>query len=104
LESLLRFRTKNYVWTRLENAGRSNELLKGTHPLPASFREEPIGHVQAYTFGYDRDFDLVPHWRTAVGGQVTGYGVPGALQSAYGSRPVGFEVFVRLRPFAARER
>jgi len=104
LESLLRFRTKNYVWTRLENAGRSTELLNGMQPLPGSFREEPIGHVQAYTFGYDRDFDLVPHFRTAVGGQVTGYGVPGALQSAYGARPVGFEVFVRFRPFSANER
>ncbi len=104
LESLLRFRTKNYVWTRLENAGRSNELLNGANPLPVGFAEEPIGHVQAYTFGYDRDFDLFPHWRTAVGGQVTGYGVPGALQSAYGAWPVGFEVFVRFRPFSANER
>ena len=88
----------------LENAGRSNELLNGTNLLPAGFAEEPIGHVQAYMFGYDRDFDLVPHFRTAIGGQVTGYGVPGALKSTYGSRPVGFEVFVRLRPFSANER
>jgi hypothetical protein len=104
LESLLRFRARNYVWTRLENAGRSNELLNGTNPLPTGFQEEPIGHVQAYTFGYDRDFDFLPHFRTAVGAQVTAYGVPGVLKPAYGSGPVGFEVFVRLRPFAGSER
>jgi len=104
LESLLRFQAKNYVWTRLENAGRSNELLNGTNPLPAGFEEQPIGHVQAYTFGYDRDVDVVPHFRTAIGAQMTAYCVPGVLKPAYGSAPVGFEIFVRLRPFSAKER
>ena len=52
LESLLQFRTRNYVWTRIENAGRSNELLltPGT-ALPPNFAESPIGHVAAYSFG-----------------------------------------------------
>jgi hypothetical protein len=104
LESLLRFKTRNYVWTRIENAGRTNELLNGEKPLPAGFHEEPIGHVQAYTFGYDRDVDLVKHMRTAFGAQVTTYGVPDVLRPAYGSRPVGFNVFVRLRPFSGKER
>jgi hypothetical protein len=104
LESLVRFRTSNYAWTRLENAGRSNELVNGTNPLPAGFQEEPIGHVQAYTFGYDHDVDLIPHVRTAVGAQVTTYGVPEALKPVYGSRPVGVQVFVRLRPFSGAER
>ena len=43
LESLVRFRKKNYAWTRLENAGRSNELLNGARPLPAGFREAAAG-------------------------------------------------------------
>ena len=104
LESTVRFATKNYGWARLENAGRSNELLNGEKPLPAAFQEEPIGHVQAYTFGYDRDIDLVPRWRTAIGAQVTTYGVPGVLQPVYGSNPVGVAVFVRFRPAAGSER
>ncbi len=42
LESLLQFRTRNYVWTRIENAGRSNELLLNPGaPLPAGFTESP---------------------------------------------------------------
>jgi hypothetical protein len=104
LESALRFKTRNYVWTRLENAGRTNELQNGETPLPPGFHEDPIGHVQAYTFGYDRDFDLIPHLRSAVGAQVTTYGVPDVLRPIYGSKPVGFNVFVRFRPFSGKER
>jgi len=104
LESLVRFGTRNYTWTRLENAGRSNELLNGTRALPARFEERPIGHVQAYTFGYDRDVEFLPHVRSAIGVQVTAYGVPAVLQPVYGTRPVGVQVFVRFRPFSGAER
>jgi hypothetical protein len=104
LESLLRFRTRNYVWTRLENAGRSNELLNGEQTLPEGFEEKPLTHVQAYTFGYDRDVDLLPHLASAIGAQVTVYGVGKPLQPVYGSDPVGVSVFIRLRPFSGKDR
>jgi hypothetical protein len=103
-ESTVRFKTRDYAWTRLENAGRSNELLNGEHPLPPGFQEEPLTHVQAYTFGFDRDIDVLPHWATAIGAQVTAYGVGVPLQSIYGTNPVGVNVFVRLRPFSGHER
>ena len=104
LESLLRFGTRNYVWTRMENAARSNELLNGEQVLPPAYHEEPLAHVAAYTFGYDRDVDLVPHLRTAIGAQVTTYGVPEVLKADYGAHPFGVNVFVRLRPFSGKER
>ena len=104
VESLLRFATRNHVWTRIENVERSNELLLGENPLPLGFEEEPIGRVQAYTLGYDRDFDIVPHLSSAVGAQVTVYGAPDTLQPIYGAHPVGVAVFVRLRPFSGSER
>ena len=104
LESLVRFKTNNYAWTRVENAGRSNELIREANALPAGFEEQPIGHVAAYTFGYDRDVDLVPRLRTAVGAQVTTYGVPDALTSIYGLHPYGVSIFVRVRPFSGTER
>ena len=100
LESLVRFNSRNYAWTRFENAARTNELLNGENPLPPNFLEEPIGHVQAYTFGYDRDFKFLPHLRSAIGAQVTTYGVPKVLKPAYSSNPVGVAVFLRLRPFS----
>ena len=98
-ESTLRFHTKNYAWPRVENAERSNELILGEAPLPPGFQEQPVGRVQAYTLGYDHDFDLVPHLASAIGAQVTTYGVPDRLRSVYGEHPVGVAMFVRLRPF-----
>jgi hypothetical protein len=104
LESTARFRTRNYVWTRIENVERSNELLVGENPLPPNFREQPIGRVQAYTFGYDHDIDLIPKVASAIGAQFTTYGVADVLKPIYGSHPVGFTVFVRFRPFSGKER
>jgi hypothetical protein len=103
-ESLVRFRTRNYTWTRIESADRSNELIVGENPLPPGFVEKPIGHVQVYTFGYDHDFDLIPNLASAFGAQVTAYGVPNILQPIYGSQPVGISIFVRLRPYSGKER
>jgi hypothetical protein len=99
LESTVRFRARNYIWTRVENAGRSNELLLGEQPLPAGFVERPLTHVQAYTFGFDRDVEMAPHLRPAIGAQVTVYGVGRPLQGIYGTDPIGVSVFLRLRPF-----
>jgi hypothetical protein len=104
LESLVRFHTRNYAWTRIENAERSNELIIGDNPLPPGFVEKPIGHVQAYTIGYDHDFDMIPRLASAVGVQFTTYGVPDILQPIYGSHPLGVAMFVRLRPFSGQER
>ena len=98
LESLLQFHTRNYVWTRIENAGRSNELLLPPgSPLPPNFTESPIGHVAAYTFGYDRDYRIIPHLLTAPGGQFTTYTTPAPLVSIYGHHPWGVVAFVRFR-------
>jgi hypothetical protein len=99
LESTLRFYSHNYVWTRMENAGRSNELLVGEQALPPGFVEEPLTHVQAYTFGYDRDVNVFPHLSSAIGAQFTLYGVGAPLRPIYGTDPTGVNVFLRLRPF-----
>ncbi len=104
LESTLRFRTRNYAWTRIENAGRSNELLIGENPLHPGFNEQPLTHVQAYTVGYDRDVDLFSHLASAIGAQVTAYGIGKPLQPAYGSDPIGINVFLRFRPFSGSAR
>ncbi|MDE1160334.1 MAG: hypothetical protein PW792_00145 [Acidobacteriaceae bacterium] len=98
LEALYRFRGRNYVWTRMENAGRSNELLlaPGT-PLPVGFHESPIGHVAAFSFGYDRDYALGKHILAAPGAQFTVYRTPSLLTSTYGSTPTAEVFFVRFR-------
>lgn len=103
-ESTIRFTVKNHISTRIESAERSNELIVGENPLPPGFQERPIGRVQAYTFGYDRDIDLVPHLASALGAQVTTYGMPDTLKGIYGAHPVGVVMFVRLRPVSREER
>jgi hypothetical protein len=98
LESLLQFHTRNYVWTRIENAARTNELLLSPgSALPPNFSESPIGHVAAYTFGYDRDYRFIPHILTAPGAQFTTYVTPQSLLSTYGAHPWGVVAFVRFR-------
>lgn len=104
LESTLRFKTRNYTWTRIENVERSNELILGENPLPPGFSEQPIGRVQAYTLGYDHDFDLTPHLASALGAQFTTYGVPQILQPIYGSHPFGVAAFLRFRPVSRDEK
>jgi hypothetical protein len=99
LESTLRFRARNYAFTRIEDVDRTSELLLGEKPLPPNFEEEPAGRVQAYTFGYDRDLGSVPHLATALGAQVTAYTPGSILQPVYGTDPMGVVIFVRMRPW-----
>jgi hypothetical protein len=97
-ESLLRFASTNYLWTRLEDAGRSNELLLTPgSPLPPNFTETPIGHVAAYTLGYDHDIALGPHLLAAPGAQFNLYHSPESLRSTYGNTPTAEVFFIRFR-------
>jgi hypothetical protein len=96
-ESTLKFLRRNAVWTRIENADRTNELLLGENPEPPGFTERFFTRVQAYTAGYDREFGSAAHVSAAMGGQLMWYGVPSVLRPDYGSHPVGGLVFLRLR-------
>ena len=91
LEALLRFHRHEAVWTRVETAARTSELLGGGGP------EYGIGHVQAYTGGYDHDFRAARGLHLAPGAQVTVYRAPDALAGVYGRTPVGAQIFVRVR-------
>jgi hypothetical protein len=98
-ESTLRFAQRNYLWGRLENVDRTNELLLRNRLEPPNFEENIIGRVQAYTVGYAHDVDLIPHLASAIGVQLTVYSTPDALQPEYGFHPVSGVIFLRLRPF-----
>jgi hypothetical protein len=99
-ESTLKFLRHNYAWTRIENVDRTNELLVGENPLPAGFEEHFLARIQAYSFGYDREFPFIPHVSSALGAQLTLYGKPASLDALYGDHPLGVLVFVRFRPTA----
>ena len=91
LESLLTQRRNSY-WTRIEVAARTSELLIPSPPV-----ETLVGHVQAYTLGYDRDYKLGPHLRAAPGAQFTLYRAPNQLAPIYGRTPFGAVAFIRFR-------
>ena len=78
---------------------RTNELLLKNQVEPPNFQESIIGRVHAYTGGYERDFDLVPHLATGLGAQLTVYSTPETLVSEYGNHPIAAVVFLRIRPF-----
>ena len=96
-ESTARFANHNYAWTRIENVDRTNLLLLGENPLPPGFQERFLARVQAYTFGYDHEWNFLPHVSSALGGQYTLYSAPASLNPVYGSNPVGVMVFLRFR-------
>lgn len=97
LESTLNFLRWNNVWTRIENVDRTTELLLDGSSVPPGFTERYFTRVQAYTAGYDREIGHIPHVSTAIGGQITWFGVPRELVASYGSHPVAGIVFLRFR-------
>ena len=89
-ESTLNFLARNYAYTRLELVDK-DELFP-EDPAHPSYR------IGAYTFGGVRDLVHSQHWQIGLGGDVTFYSKPAALDPIYGNNPVSFHVFVRIRP------
>jgi hypothetical protein len=90
LESTVNFLRRDYLFTRLELVDK-DELF----PQAAT---HPAYRVGAYTFGGVRDLVQNRAWQLGLGADVTVYSKPAALDAAYGSRPVSFQVFLRVRP------
>jgi hypothetical protein len=90
LESTVNFLRRDYAFTRLELVDK-DELF----PQAA---EHPAYRVGAYTFGGVRDLVQNRAWQLGLGADVTVYSKPSALNAAYGSQPVSFQIFLRMRP------
>ncbi len=87
----------NTLYSRLEVVQVETALLL-SNPDP---QVEPLGAkdpVIALTVGAVRDIRRFAGLDIGVGGDVTVYGVPAILRSAYGSHPFSFHVFVRVQP------
>jgi len=98
-ESTVNFLSQNWVWTRIENVDRDRSLLVGEIPAALLVGEEPIGRVQAYTFGYERDLTAgTSAVKVGLGAQVTAYGLTPQMKTVYGDRPAAFSMFLRIRP------
>jgi hypothetical protein len=90
LESTLNFLRRDYAFTRLELVDK-DELF----PFAAV---HPAYRIGAYTFGGTRDLIQNHAWQLGMGADVTVYSKPAVLDAAYGSYPVSFQIFFRMRP------
>jgi hypothetical protein len=99
LESTWNFKNRNWVWTRIENLDKDRTLLYGETEEALSVEETPIGRVQAYSFGYERDILRTQLWANiGLGFQFTTYGMTDEMKTVYGNSPKSFVVFLHLRP------
>ena len=90
LESTLKFRSRNYAFTRLE--------LVDKDELFPQLTTQPSYRIGAYTFGGVRDLIQNRAWQLGLGADVTFYSKPATLNAAYGNEPVSFQIFLRMRP------
>ncbi len=90
LETTLNFKSTYYAFSRLELVDK-DELFPD-NPLSPSFR------IGAYTFGGERDLFQRRLWQLALGSDITFYSKPSSLNAAYGTNPVSFQIFFRVRP------
>jgi hypothetical protein len=98
LESTLNFEDKNYLYTRLELVDK-NELLRASdRTLLGIADDHPSFRIGAYTFGGARDLWNTDKVSFAVGSDLTFYSKPAILDRLYGSGPVSWKLFFRVRP------
>jgi hypothetical protein len=99
LESTLNFKNRHWVWTRIENLDKDRTLLYGETEAALNVEETPIGRVQAYSFGYERDILRTQLWANiGLGFQFTTYGTTDEMKSVYGNSPKSYVIFLHLRP------
>jgi hypothetical protein len=97
-ESTVNFLDRNYIYTRLELADK-NQLLRDEDRAQLGITEHhPSFRIGAYTFGGSREIWNTEKHSFAIGSDVTFYSKPSILDSIYGTNPVSWKIFLRLRP------
>jgi hypothetical protein len=90
LESTLTFHDVDSFFARAERVGE-DELFQAGSPLQGR-----VFTVDKFSLGYIRDFPLDNHWKIGLGGLVSRYDFPAALDRSYGD-PTSFMIFLRLK-------
>lgn len=96
LEGAYQITALDQVYARAEWVQKDSFLLLTKH-LPPPELPVRLADIGAFTAGYLRDFRLAPFIDTGLGGDVTLYSFPRSLEPAYGSSPVSWHLFLRLR-------
>ncbi len=97
-ETVLPLGGKDAITGRAEIVAK-DELFADTPTLEQQLAATvgSVFQVHAYTAGYTRTLYTFGKMETAVGANMTGYGVPDPIQPYYGEHPLGASVYVRLR-------
>jgi hypothetical protein len=97
-ESTVNFLEKNYLYTRLELVDKNELLRPADRALLGIADDHPSFRIGAYTFGGARDVWNTDKVSLAIGSDLTLYSKPSILDQLYGSTPVSWKLFLRLRP------
>jgi hypothetical protein len=97
-ESTVNFLDKNYLYTRLELVDKDDLLRPADRALLGIAQDHPSFRIGAYTFGGARDIWDTDKLSLAIGSDLTFYSKPAILDSIYGSNPVSWKLFLRIRP------
>ena len=97
-ESTVNFLDKNYLYTRLELVDKDDLLRASDRALFGITQPHPSFRIGAYTFGGVRDLWTNDQLSMGVGSDITFYSKPALLDRIYGNNPVGWRLFVRIRP------
>jgi hypothetical protein len=97
-ESTVNFLDKNYFYTRLELVDKDDLLRPADRALLGIRQDHPSFRIGAYTFGGVRDIWNTDNVSFAIGSDVTFYSKPSILDRIYGSNPVSWKLFFRIRP------
>jgi hypothetical protein len=97
-ESVLPIHTRNFITGRIEFVDK-DELFDADPTLSASIdtRYGSTFRIGAYTIGYTRDIDIFPRIETGIGANIETYSLPAAIKPYYGDRPVGGNIYIRIR-------
>jgi hypothetical protein len=97
-ESTVNFLDKNYFYTRLELVDKDDLLRAVDRARLGITQAHPSFRIGAYTFGGVRDVWNTDKISLGIGGDVTFYSKPPALDQFYGGNPVSWQLFLRVRP------
>ena len=97
-ESTVNFLDKNYLYTRWELVDKDELLRPGDRALLRIADDHPSFRIGAYTFGGARDIWNTDKVSFAIGTDLTFYSKPSVLDRIYGTNPVSWKLFFRLRP------
>jgi hypothetical protein len=91
-----KFAQCNFVYGRLEAVDRDLYELTFKQQRPDNVPPHRT-RVDSATIGFVRDVPLVKEFETGIGADLTGYHFTSELDSVYGSQPLSWHAFVRIR-------